>query len=149
MSTSTADRLACEPRTAFVLAGGAALGAMQAGMVHALYERGIAPDLRWQPPPGNLIDRRGAALAPPILLAAALNVAAVAGLTGIAGFHAVYASLTRIQGPWLGAVPASLATSAIGYYLAYRSIYAAEGGYKLSRHQLTAVVAARPARCVR
>src|SRR5260370_88186 len=34
-----------EPRTAFVLAGGAALGAMQAGMVRALYERGIAPDL--------------------------------------------------------------------------------------------------------
>jgi NTE family protein len=47
--TVTADlvagRAACEPRTAFVLAGGAALGAMQAGMVHALYERGIAPDL--------------------------------------------------------------------------------------------------------
>jgi hypothetical protein len=66
-------------------------------------------------------------LAPPILLAAALNVAAVAGLAGIAGFHAVYASLTRTQGPWLGAAPASLATSAIGYYLAYRSIYTAEG----------------------
>jgi NTE family protein len=51
MSTSTlmpgpaAGRAAGEPRTAFVLAGGAALGAMQAGMVHALYERGIAPDL--------------------------------------------------------------------------------------------------------
>ena len=30
------------PRTAFVLAGGAAL---EAGMVHALYERGIVPDL--------------------------------------------------------------------------------------------------------
>src|SRR5215470_9598226 len=45
MSTSTAGPVACEPRTAFVLAGGAALGAMQAGMVHALYERGIAPDL--------------------------------------------------------------------------------------------------------
>src|SRR6185312_13957234 len=85
MSTSTAGRVACEPRTAFVLAGGAALGAVQAGMVHALYERGIAPDLRWQPLPGNLIDRRGAALAPPILLAAALNVAAFAGLAGIAG----------------------------------------------------------------
>ena len=28
-----------------MLAGGAALGALQAGMVHALYERGIAPDL--------------------------------------------------------------------------------------------------------
>src|SRR5262249_12617820 len=33
------------PRTAFVLGGGAALGAMQAGMIHALYERGITPDL--------------------------------------------------------------------------------------------------------
>src|SRR5262249_57049628 len=38
-------RPAGAPRTAFVLAGGAALGAMQAGMVHALYERGIVPDL--------------------------------------------------------------------------------------------------------
>lgn len=32
-------RLAGAPRTAFVLAGGAALGAMQAGMLHALFER--------------------------------------------------------------------------------------------------------------
>jgi hypothetical protein len=40
-----AGRVGGEPRTAFVLAGGAALGAMQAGMVRALYERGIAPDL--------------------------------------------------------------------------------------------------------
>jgi NTE family protein len=45
MDTSTAGRVAGEPRTAFVLAGGAALGAMQAGMIHALYERGITPDL--------------------------------------------------------------------------------------------------------
>src|SRR4051812_27831605 len=33
------------PRTAFVLSGGASLGALQAGMLHALYEHGIAPDL--------------------------------------------------------------------------------------------------------
>jgi predicted acylesterase/phospholipase RssA len=33
------------PRTAFVLAGGAALAAMQAGMLHALYEHGIVPDV--------------------------------------------------------------------------------------------------------
>ena len=45
MSTSTlmagpaAGHAAGAPRTAFVLAGGAALGALQAGMVHALYER--------------------------------------------------------------------------------------------------------------
>ena len=49
MSTSmagpAAGRAAGAPRTAFVLAGGAALGAMQAGMVHARDERGIAPDL--------------------------------------------------------------------------------------------------------
>jgi hypothetical protein len=44
--------------------------------------------------------------------------------------------------PWLCAVPVALAISAIGYYFAYRSIYAAEGGYQLGRRQLTAVVAA-------
>ena len=100
------------------------------------------PRLRWRPLPGNLIDRRGAALALPILLAVALNVAAVPGLAGIAGFHTVYASLIRIQWPWLCAVPAALAMSGICYYVAYRSIYAAEGGYQLRRRQLTAVVAA-------
>src|SRR5690349_1075665 len=45
MTDPAAGCAAWEPRTAFVLAGGAGLGAMQAGMVHALYERGIAPDL--------------------------------------------------------------------------------------------------------
>jgi NTE family protein len=34
-----------QPETAFVLSGGASLGAIQVGMVRALYERGIAPDL--------------------------------------------------------------------------------------------------------
>jgi NTE family protein len=33
------------PRTAFVFAGGGALGAMQAGMLEALYERGVTADL--------------------------------------------------------------------------------------------------------
>jgi NTE family protein len=45
LSDQAAGRAEWEPRTAFVLAGGAALGAMQAGMVHALYELGIAPDV--------------------------------------------------------------------------------------------------------
>ena len=36
---------ASSPRTAFVLAGGAATGAIQAGMLLALYEHGIVPDL--------------------------------------------------------------------------------------------------------
>ena len=99
------------------------------------------PQLRRRSRSGNLIDRRGAALALPILLAVALNVAAVAGLADIAGFRALYTSLTRIQWPWLCAVPAALAMSAIGYYLAYRRIYAAAGGHELSRRQLTAMVA--------
>ncbi len=34
-----------EQPTAFVLSGGASLGAVQVGMLEALYERGIAPDL--------------------------------------------------------------------------------------------------------
>jgi NTE family protein len=38
----TRDR---RPTVAFVLSGGASLGAIQVGMLHALYERGIAPDL--------------------------------------------------------------------------------------------------------
>lgn len=33
------------PRTAFVLSGGASLGALQAGMLRALYERGVRADL--------------------------------------------------------------------------------------------------------
>jgi NTE family protein len=33
------------PRTAFVLSGGSSLGAIQVGMLRALYEHGIAPDL--------------------------------------------------------------------------------------------------------
>src|SRR5688572_4470825 len=33
------------PTTAFVLSGGASLGAVQAGMLRTLYERGVAPDL--------------------------------------------------------------------------------------------------------
>ncbi len=34
-----------KPTTAFVLSGGARLGAVQVGMLRALYERGVAPDL--------------------------------------------------------------------------------------------------------
>jgi predicted acylesterase/phospholipase RssA len=33
------------PRTAFVLSGGASLGALQVGMLRALYEHGITADL--------------------------------------------------------------------------------------------------------
>src|SRR5687767_5961651 len=34
-----------QPKVAFVLSGGASLGAIQVGMLRALYERDVAPDL--------------------------------------------------------------------------------------------------------
>jgi NTE family protein len=40
-----ASRLRGRPTTAFVLSGGASLGALQVGMLRALYEREIVPDL--------------------------------------------------------------------------------------------------------
>src|SRR3954462_9810759 len=43
-ATRTPAKRRKRPRTAFVLAGGASLGALQVGMLRALYERGIAPD---------------------------------------------------------------------------------------------------------
>jgi NTE family protein len=43
--TTDPDRASSAPLTAFVLAGGASLAAMQAGMLQALYEREITPDL--------------------------------------------------------------------------------------------------------
>jgi NTE family protein len=42
---STEPVVRSAPETAFVLAGGASLGAMHAGMVRALYERGITADV--------------------------------------------------------------------------------------------------------
>jgi NTE family protein len=44
-SRRAAARRRRRPRTAFVLSGGASLGALQVGMLHALYELGVAPDL--------------------------------------------------------------------------------------------------------
>jgi NTE family protein len=41
---SLSSRGAALPRTAFVLSGGASLGALHVGMLEALYERGITPD---------------------------------------------------------------------------------------------------------
>jgi NTE family protein len=43
--SSAPRRRSRAPRTAFVLAGGASLGAMQVGMLRALYEHAIVPDL--------------------------------------------------------------------------------------------------------
>jgi NTE family protein len=44
-SHATRARRGGRPLTAFVLAGGASLGALQVGMLRALYEHGVVPDL--------------------------------------------------------------------------------------------------------
>jgi NTE family protein len=42
---AVSHRPSLAPRTAFVLAGGGILGALQVGMPRGLHERGVAPDL--------------------------------------------------------------------------------------------------------
>ncbi|MCW3064550.1 MAG: hypothetical protein JWN32_1722, partial [Solirubrobacterales bacterium] len=44
-STSNSSPMAHRPHTAFVLSGGASLGALQVGMLRGLYEQGITADL--------------------------------------------------------------------------------------------------------
>jgi len=44
LETSSRDPAGSRPKTAFVLSGGASLGAQQVGMLRALYESGIVPD---------------------------------------------------------------------------------------------------------
>ena len=100
------------------------------------------PRPRWRAPSWNPVGRHGAALAVPILLAVGLSLAATAGLAYVAGFHSVRAALAAFSWPWLCAVPVAMAISAIGYYFAYRSIFAAGDGYELSRRQLAAMTAA-------
>lgn len=81
------------PKTAFVLGGGGNLGAVQVGMMKALFERGIAPDLVVGCSVG------------------AINAAGLAGdptLEGVEAMWRRWASLTsddvfaggRLQGPW-------------------------------------------------
>jgi hypothetical protein len=50
---AVSHRPSLAPRTAFVLAGGGSLGAMQVGRLRGLYERGVAPDLGASPSDGQ------------------------------------------------------------------------------------------------
>jgi predicted acylesterase/phospholipase RssA len=44
LGPASRDSAGRRPATAFVLSGGASLGALQVGMLRALYERGVVPD---------------------------------------------------------------------------------------------------------
>jgi uncharacterized membrane protein YbhN (UPF0104 family) len=78
------------------------------------------------------------------LIAAAglLDVAAGTGLSYVAGFGEVRSVLSRVSWPWLAAMAGALCVSFTGYHAAYRGIYRGEGGYRLPRRILLAVVMA-------
>jgi hypothetical protein len=87
-------------------------------------------------------ERRGSVLALLIAVAIGLELAAGTGLSYLAGFDKVRAELGRFDWTWLIALLAALLISFGGYYLAYRGIFRVEGGPRLSRPQMRAVVAA-------
>lgn len=91
---------------------------------------------------GVHIRRRGAEITALMGAAVALQIAAAAGLAYVAGFGAVRDALGRFDPPWLTAVAGGLAVSFIGYYYAYRGIFAVEDGPGLGRKQMIAVVTA-------
>ncbi len=89
---------------------------------------------------GHHIERRGSALAMLLLLAAALQLAAGAGLAYVAGFSSVRAVLGDFQPVWLAAVVGALGISFAGYYYAYEGMFTVDGGPTMKGSQMRTVV---------
>jgi uncharacterized membrane protein YbhN (UPF0104 family) len=94
------------------------------------------------PRPRRHIDRCAAELAALIAVAVLLDLAAGTGLAYMAGFARVLAVLKHVHWQWLVVALGALCVSFTGYYLAYRGVYGARGGYRLPHRKLLAVVAA-------
>src|SRR6266496_6609445 len=75
-------------------------------------------------------------------LAALLELAAGVGLAYVAGFSQVRAVVGDVHWGWLAVLAGALVVSFAGYLLAYEGIFRVEGGPKLPRRQMHAVVAA-------
>ena len=88
------------------------------------------------------MDRRGVELAGLIALAGLLDVAAGTGLAYVAGFGATWSALRHPDWTWLAAMAGALCVSFAGYHCAYRGVYRAADGYRLSWRRLFAVVTA-------
>ncbi len=88
------------------------------------------------------VERHGAELALLIALAALLELAAGVGLAYVAGFSQVRAVVGDVHWGWLAVLAGALVVSFAGYLLAYEGIFRVEGGPKLPRRQMHAVVAA-------
>jgi hypothetical protein len=77
-----------------------------------------------------------------IALAGLLDVAAGTGLAYVAGFGATRSVLSHPDWSWLAAMAGALCVSFAGYFGAYRGVYGAEDGFRLSWRRLFAVVTA-------
>jgi uncharacterized membrane protein YbhN (UPF0104 family) len=88
------------------------------------------------------VERHGAELALLVALAALLELAAGVGLAYVAGFSQVRAVVGDVHWGWLGVLAGALVVSFAGYFLAYQGIFRVEGGPRLPRRQMYAVVAA-------
>jgi hypothetical protein len=88
------------------------------------------------------VERHGAELALLVALAALLELAAGVGLAYVAGFSQVRAVVGDVHWGWLVVLAGALVVSFAGYLLAYQGIFRVEGGPKLPRRQMHAVVSA-------
>lgn len=88
------------------------------------------------------VERHGAELALLVTLAALLELAAGVGLAYVAGFSQVRAVVGDVRWGWLVVLAGALVVSFAGYLLAYQGIFRVEGGPRLPRRQMYAVVAA-------
>lgn len=85
------------------------------------------------------VHRRGVDIAWMLILVAALQVGAAVGLAYVAGFSEFPSLVRDLDWPWLGALAGGLAASFVGYFFAYRSIYAVADGPGLDRRHLAVV----------
>jgi uncharacterized membrane protein YbhN (UPF0104 family) len=88
------------------------------------------------------VERQGSELAVLIVLAALLELAAGVGLAYVAGFSRARAVVSDVRWGWLAVLAGALVLSFVGYFLAYQGIFRVEGGPRLPRRQMHAVVAA-------
>lgn len=88
------------------------------------------------------VNRTWLQLAGLVAVAAALDVAAVAGMAYVAGFAEVRHRLANAHWWWLAPAAGAVLLAFCGYYFAYRGVNWVEGGARLKRSALLAVVVA-------
>lgn len=89
---------------------------------------------------GHYLRRRGTTLGALVLIAAVLEVSAAVGMAYVAGFSEIGSALNRVSWPWLAGLVVAIGFSFVGYYFAYRGIYKVDGGLRLKKRQMRAVV---------